>query len=442
MIVKPTMACKFPHRLLSGFLFIQGILLSYFLFHMVDGAIVLRASIIFLIFSVLFIVTALEQLRPFPYMIVVLTGVLTAFVSSVFFIYLAKPAIPGLLNLALYSLILLLLLPKRLKILPLGACVIFVAFGLAEVYLDESSPQCEISYSIRTDLKNRSNFGEFVISDKILGFAPVPNSTVSAKKFCDNRATFDALYTIDPNGRRVVPRLEGDAIPILFFGDSFAFGEGVSDRETSASFIQELSGWKYRVYNFGFNGYGPHHMFTILQNEMERTPLTGHTPKCAVYFAVFDPSRSAGRTDYDQKGPMYFLDDDSKLEFAGKFSFSAFKRMNLLLQKSVVYDRVIRPALFDKQDQKLFIQLIRQSSDTIKKRYGCKFIVILWESLHPLYHQTIARLKEQGIVVYGTSDILPKYNENWNDYIFPVDGHPIPATHKKVAEFLLRVIEN
>ena len=51
---------------------------------------------------------------------------------------------------------------------------------------------------------------------------------------------------------------------LLLFGGSFAFGEGVGQRETLAFYIGELAPG-VRPYNYGFHGYGPPHLLARVE---------------------------------------------------------------------------------------------------------------------------------------------------------------------------------
>jgi hypothetical protein len=69
---------------------------------------------------------------------------------------------------------------------------------------------------------------------------------------------YDVDYTIDPFGKRVTP-VSGRGPRerfAMFFGCSFAYGEGVEDDETLAHDVGELAA-NYRPYNYAFSGSGP-----------------------------------------------------------------------------------------------------------------------------------------------------------------------------------------
>jgi hypothetical protein len=70
-----------------------------------------------------------------------------------------------------------------------------------------------------------------------VGFIAQPDKHVTARRLLDSRVIYDASYTTGPDRFRVVPKVEGAPRCLLQFGDSFTFGEGVDDDETSAAQI-------------------------------------------------------------------------------------------------------------------------------------------------------------------------------------------------------------
>ena len=45
---------------------------------------------------------------------------------------------------------------------------------------------------------------------------------------------------------------------MIIFGDSFTFGEGLNCVQMMPYRVGEIGGGRFEVYNFGFQGYGPH----------------------------------------------------------------------------------------------------------------------------------------------------------------------------------------
>src|SRR5262245_8045495 len=69
---------------------------------------------------------------------------------------------------------------------------------------------------------------------------------------------YDVVYTTGADHFRAVPAADHPERCVLLFGDSFTFGEGVNDDETSAAQIIIKSKGKVTAKNFGVAGWGPH----------------------------------------------------------------------------------------------------------------------------------------------------------------------------------------
>ena len=130
-----------------------------------------------------------------------------------------------------------------------------------EFYLDLPYFTKAANERIETSVKR------FMLDDDLLGYAPKKNSQVRARNFRGDVLVYDAVYTIGENGLRITPpHQQGDlAGCIVFFGDSFTFGDGVNDEETYPYQVGRRLGVGYATYNFAVTAYGPHQMLAALQ---------------------------------------------------------------------------------------------------------------------------------------------------------------------------------
>src|SRR5262249_6162901 len=122
----------------------------------------------------------------------------------------------------------------------------------------------------------------------LLGYAPVENSRLTARKFYGNELIYDVVYSIGPGGLRVVPSSKaGSAECMVFLGDSISFGEGVQDGQAFPNQLAQKSGGRYAIYNFAYSGYGPHQMLANLQagRVKEMVPCE---PAHFVYLAIVE----------------------------------------------------------------------------------------------------------------------------------------------------------
>jgi hypothetical protein len=415
------------------------VLLSVLLYSQKDAYGFLWAFLLAILFYLVLLLDRLEKLRPSQFLLLLPSSILTFLVTAIMLIHLEKPSVPLAILITCFSIILLLLLPGRFKIVSIGVSVISVSFGLAEAYLDSNALHCSEELKLKAHSNRTAERSiDPVIQDELLGYKPLPDSIESARRVCGKDLIYDATYTFDEKGQRNTNG-SNDGIPLLLFGDSFMFGVGLNDRDTLGSNLEELSSGKYHTYNFAFAGYGPHQTYCILENALEKKVLGDKDPEFGLYFAAFDLERATGRRfETNLLGPMYGIQEDGKLKYQGNLESSRAKRLGFLLEKSILFNQVLEPAFFGHGDQKLFVELIIQSKNLFEQRYGVDYYVILWKSLDRLFEPTILELRGRGLKVFTPAEIFANYEEDWEKYVIRTDGHPNAVAQKEIAQFLLR----
>ncbi len=104
-------------------------------------------------------------------------------------------------------------------------------------------------------------------SDPLLGFRYRPNLDVHRL-----RDGCDWTFTTNERGQRITPENPtAESHPtVVLVGDSFAFGDGVSDDETVAA---ALAAHGLHVENLGVTGYGPHQELLSLRDYLAQNPV-------------------------------------------------------------------------------------------------------------------------------------------------------------------------
>ena len=222
----------------------------------------------------------------------------------------------------------------------------------------------------------------------------------------------------------------------------------MEDRETMYSYlVGQLSG--YKVFNFGFHGYGPHQMLSALEHGVVER-LVDCEPRAAVYLAILHhAARSAGLPSWDKHGPKYVLSDGT-LKFAGHFDDHSppprsdtsylVARTGQELEKSFIHKYFSgRHRPINDRDVKLFLEIVDVSKTTFTSMYpGSAFHVIFWDELPTDKYAIMVEegLRKKGIHLHLISNILPEFSERRSMYEIPFDKHPNTLAYRYIAQYV------
>jgi hypothetical protein len=284
----------------------------------------------------------------------------------------------------------------------------------------------------------------YFIDDFLLGYAARKGVAVTSKHEYGGQLIYDTTYTIGRNGLRLSPhRAAANAPGLLFFGDSFTFGEGLHDNEVYPYRVEEESAGKFKTFNFAFHGYGPHQMLARLESPDLRTILGAAEPAAAFYLTNEDqPRRGAGRASWDVMGPRYELQDAKLVKKPGHainyLKAKIVRKLNasfLWTRLSRASNRVTAPEE-SARDFDLFIAMLQESQRLLEEHYHAPLIVILfWKGDHP--ETVYSRLMTAGIYTVDIHRIIPDVTKNSTKYSIAHDGHPNALAHRMLAEYLV-----
>ncbi|OFZ80907.1 MAG: hypothetical protein A2583_05605 [Bdellovibrionales bacterium RIFOXYD1_FULL_53_11] len=299
-------------------------------------------------------------------------------------------------------------------------------------------------------------FHRYFKDDWQLGAVPYKSHRVTAKKTIDERVLYDVVYTIDENGLRHTP-IPSDKrnLAVLFFGDSMTFGEGVNDNETFPAAFQSLTK-KYRAFNFGFHGYGPHQMLRALEIGHERGIIKGYKPAYIIYVTHSDHiDRAAGRASWDIIGPRYEPDGRGYVVYSGRHHSIWWHKIHQRLNRSHFFrwasfrlkNRENKPlpanAGLASVDMDRYAGIIATSDRIVRERYGVKLVVILLELDKILSDDVAAEFKKKNISFVKFSEkIIPGYTLGAPEYSIAVDTHINVLGNRIVAKNILKLIND
>lgn len=222
---------------------------------------------------------------------------------------------------------------------------------------------------------------------------------------------FDAKYTFDRQGRRIVPvNPEKPLADLLLFGCSFTFGEGLSDEETWAWRLSQDLGPDWQVTNYSFFGYGAQQMLGMLEEkELEPEPKA---PMREALFLGIRPHiyRFTGLFFYKFKSLKYKM-ADGRLERAGYTTDSPLQLIAGLpeifngSQAARALSELLISAYVKRHERELletYAAIITASSRILREAYGARLTALLWGDLDDL----APLLAKENIPTLRVSDFL------------------------------------
>lgn len=259
---------------------------------------------------------------------------------------------------------------------------------------------------------------------KDVGFIALPNKHVTAVRKLDDRVIYDASYTTGPDSFRIVPKVENAQRCVLLFGDSFTFGEGVNDDQTSAAQIVARSQGQVEVKSLGIGGWGPHQFLSGLQSGRFQRAITCKPTDAVYLFIPAHTARAAGRGKWDRFGPRFVMDDKGRAVRDGNFN-----TVGKSWRELVGFNR-----LTESEEEELAAAIITEASRELERLYpGIRFHVFTWDGVTT---GVIQRLKDNGVRVHTIRQIIPDYSDA---YLIapPFEYHPTAAAYERVAEYFL-----
>jgi hypothetical protein len=304
-----------------------------------------------------------------------------------------------------------------------------LAFG---AWKRSQSPHVNVAY--------QDGGGFYELADDV-GYIPRADIQKKVRAEFDGQTLFDVVYSTGPDHFRVVP--EATANPdgcVLMFGDSFTFGYGVNDNETSAAQVVKQSGRRVAAHNFAVSGWGPHQFLAGLQSG--RFPRAVRCrPTDAVYLMI--PShiwRASGVVNpWGTNGPRYRLDADGRPVRVGTlgdpdpFNWRRWIGMNAVSRADA--SRLAKALLVEaKRELERLYPGIRM--------HLISYRVASWSDDDFTPEDMVSfeyELQQAGITPLPLEAAIPRYRFAQRDYILgPADYHPNARAYRLVADFILR----
>ena len=306
---------------------------------------------------------------------------------------------------------------------------------------------CEAFYALSDSFsqpKDRVDYEPgYHINHSSLGYAPKRLNRSRAVRHHGDELVYDVHYTIDGQGLRVGPPAEPSSAPLLFFGGSYTYGEGLDDHETMPYRVGLSTHGRYRIYNFSFHGYGPHQMLAAISDGLVAEIVEG-APGHAIYQALLPPHarRLAGKARFGRAGPRYVLAENGSVERRGRLR-DAPRKPSLVerqLSKSHLYTALHPDDGVGPKDFDLFIATVRTARNELVRLYPeIEFHVIVWGPIGADdLSEVTAAMERDGIIVHSMRAIAPDYQQRPDLYwLHKHDSHPSRFANELVAKYVI-----
>ncbi|MDR0339173.1 MAG: hypothetical protein LBH65_02725, partial [Desulfovibrio sp.] len=247
---------------------------------------------------------------------------------------------------------------------------------------------------------------------------------------------YSVTYGVLPSGWRVTPQHPEASTAVVVFGCSFAFGEGLEDEQSFPWQLAERLGPGYQVFNFGFPGYGAHHMLSWIESGI-LDDIAARYSKVHVFYSTIrgHELRGLGYSQWDPYGPWYGF-DKGRIVRKGVFAddISPLRpATDALFGKSLLYRKFLKTKLIPHFLRfKHHAAIIKEADRQSRRIAGAPLTAVLWPRV--LFAEAI---REEGVDILDLSPLFPDWENGPDKYrLHPSDGHPNALAASIVAKAL------
>ena len=290
---------------------------------------------------------------------------------------------------------------------------------------------------------------DFFRPDDLLGYTVRPDGHITSIKKMGDEVIYDVVYSTDNYHRRITPTDNPDQRHkfMLFFGDSFTFGEGVQDNETLPYYVAQGMP-DYRPYNYGLSGYGPQQMLAKLQSDDLATEVP-ETEGIAIYvFIDAHVERAIGSmyvyNNWGDQMPYYTTDWQGHLVRRGNFTTGRPLVSSLywwLGQREIAkYYHINLPNELTSRHYGQAARIIAEARDTFRAKYHSDdFYVVIYPDEGDYFEDMEPFFDQYGLNILNYDERM-KLNPD-EGLAFKGDGHPTGRANQIVAGWIIEDLE-
>lgn len=285
-----------------------------------------------------------------------------------------------------------------------------------------------IPYKVRY-VPNENSFARF---DPELGWSYIPNKSTTHETVDTTKPVY-----FDENGIRVPSsgfHFDYHKPSVLFIGDSFTMGHGLSYEESFVGKFTALNAVPYQVVNLGVQGYGTNQALIALKKYLPK-----FNTKIVVYTFIEDHILRNG--NYDRRilnpsarflgtKPQFALSSRNKIYLSGKPLLYKDYMNSFLIDflKMRVGSILGRFPPYPEELTKALIQEMKKYSN----EHGANFVVLDWRWTHNDY-------RVQGDI--DVIDTIEQAPDGWDKMVLLGGIHPNEKAGDHAAQLLLKYFE-
>ena len=321
---------------------------------------------------------------------------------------------------------------KIKKIFFLIISYIFFSFLLIDILAPKITNK-ESIYFIESDMEYSIN--------KQFGYYPKKNKVFIETTYRNKKLFKEIKYTINSFGHRVQFNKKDSNSCLLFYGGSITFGQSVNDDETLSFYTNRNLKYEYSVYNFAFNGYGPHQFLSKIENN-----YLEELNKCkyvkVIYLYIDDHiGRIVGKRSWGDKSPRYVLNNNGIIQkgFFSDYPFKIVMKLRKNFRNSFIISKIYNLDSTNQKDEELFIKIINQIEKNISKRFEkVNFIYLLWDFNSSRNKNIYRFFKNKKIIKINSLNINQNYKKNGIEG----DNHPTKEFYEYLSFEVAKYIRN
>jgi len=290
----------------------------------------------------------------------------------------------------------------------------------------------------------------WIADHELVGYAFRGPVSLLATAMIGGEVIYDSVpYQIDGHSRRPCEVTLRPLRHALFFGGSFAFGEGLTNNQTLGCQFQRASEGRYESTTYAMMGWGASQALVQLGVDSLFANIKQESGIAVFSFIGDHIYRTTWRIDTASEFPEYpffSLADDGGL----LGPFTASNRYDLSLARKVfrfmndfspIFRNLVKPSWFrftsDTEAVITTATVLAAASQRYRVRFDGEFVVLLWprSRLTPeLEELFIGELTDRGVTVV---QVPPLPGEPAAARLHPRDAHPSSAEVVWVADYLL-----